>query len=272
MGACCKAKTEVVIEMKNHKSYFTKQDYERAFKSGSFRNDDFVAKTFSEIFSNYPPENLVHMTGTQLDKLVGRIKHSKRVMDMQQIIAEERKEGEASLNALADILFAQLQKLGIAPQNKDKIYSKRYGEWWAYCRTDMDNKKTGIIFEPSMPIAKGLFHASSMPLEKIVFAPENTFYSDLPFLFRNGELECEHGADVILKRVATVHVYRNKASDAELGDKVKAVLQNTADRLYGSRIKSPQKRYEAAESDIVNRLYSMFKSLKTGEKINYREL
>ena len=196
MGVGCEAKAALIVGMKDYKSHFTQLDYKRAFGSGSFRNAELVTDVFSEIFSQNPPENLVHMTDTKLDRLIVRIGRSKKVMEMQAVLAEERKEGEASLNALADIFFAQLQKIGIAPPNKGNVYAKRYEEWWAYCGTEVDTKRTGIALEPPMPIAKGLFHASSAPLENIVFTPENTFYSDLRFLFRNGKIQCEHGNDI----------------------------------------------------------------------------
>ena len=164
-----------------------------------------------------------------------------------------------------------MQKLGIAPQDKKQIYYKPYQEVWAYCNTDIDTRRFGGVLEPPVPIARGLFDPQ-IPLENIFFTPENTFYSDLPALFRSRRLACEHGhKDVVLRKAGTLHVHRDNADDSELTNRVKAIIRNASGRVYRS-IKNDAKRYETAERAIVDELYEVFKSLKTAGSINYTKV
>jgi len=250
---------------------FTREDFERAFGSVSVHNRPLFVDTFTQVFSAHPPEDLVGMPPETLDLVVSELAKRADVRRVQDVIAEEVVHGEESLRHLAAISFGQLQKLGIAPSDKRKIYYKPYQEAWAYCGTDVDTKRADGKFEPSMPIAKGLFEPR-IPLENIFFMPENTFYSDLPSLYMDGRLACQHGhRDVRLRRAGALHVYRDKATDTELTSRVRRIIKNTSDRTHRG-IKSDGRRYETAERDIIDELYEMFKSLKTVGTINYKKV
>ena len=241
------------------KTHFTRKDYERALGSGSYR-DRIIMEIFRSFFKRYTIQNLLNMRESKLDALVRKLSESEEARVVQDTIAEEVKEGEKTLFHISNTLFTQLQKLRMAPSDKNKIYDKPYQEVWAYC--DTSRKR----------IAKGLFDPS-LPLENIFFTPENTFYSDLSRAYRKGRLACEHGSrDIKLERVATSYVLRDIASDEKLEGRVRQALQGTADRFYGRSIKSREKRYETMEHELIDELYEMFKSLKITGRINYPKI
>ena len=253
------------------KTHFTREDFERAFGTGSFFDKHLLIDTFTRIFTEHPPGELIGMPPARLDSLIKQLAHRDDVREVQETIASEIRYGEENLQHLVFITFGQLQKLGIAPQDKKQIYYKPYQEVWAYCGTDIDARRFAGVFEPPIPIAKGLFDPQ-IPLENIFFTPENTFYSDLSSLFGDRRLACGHGhKDVMLRKAGALHVYRDNADDSELTSRVKAIIRNTSDRIY-RRIKNDAKRYETGEGDIVDELYKMFKSLKTAGSINYTKV
>lgn len=253
------------------KTHFTREDFERAFGTGSFFDKHLLIDTFTSIFTENPPGELVEMPPVRFDLLVKQLAQRDDIREVQETIASEVRHGEENLQHLVFITFGQLQKLGIAPQDKRQIYYKPYQEIWAYCGTDIDARRFAGVFEPPKPIAKGLFDPK-IPLENIFFTPENTFYSDLPSLFRDRRLVCGHGhKDVMLRKAGTLHVYRDNADDNELTSRVKAIIRNTSDKIYG-RIKNDAKKYETGEKDLVDELHEMFKSLKTAGSINYTKV
>lgn len=253
------------------KTHFTREDFERAFGTGSFFGKRLLIDTFTGIFTEHPPEALVKMPPNRLDSLIRELARRDDIREIQETIASEVRHGEDNLQHLLYVTFGQLQKLGIAPQDKRQVYYKPYQEVWAYCGTDLDSRNFAGVFDPPIPIAKGLFDPH-IPQENIFFTPENTFYSDLPSLFRDRRIACVHGnADVKLKRAGVLHVYRDYADDSELTRRVKAIIKNTSDKVYRG-IRSDRRRYETGEMAIVDELYRMFKSLKTAGSINYTKV
>ncbi len=251
------------------KKNFTLEDYERAFGSGSYRNEGIFIDTFGTFFRRNPPATLDKMSHDRLEGRIARLKNSERVRKLREILAEEVVYGENNLLNLITITLGELRKLRIAPQDKNKIYSKKYQDVWAYCAKERGDKRKSRKFdEPAVPIAKGLFEMQ-IPLEKIFFRPENTFYSNLPTIYSNGVLECGQDCkDVVLRRAGSLYVFSDRATDEELESRVKTVIGNTADRIH-KNIQSKQKRHDTAEHEIIDGLYKMFKSLKTGSYINY---
>lgn len=242
------------------KKTFNPADFERALESGAFANL-LVVSTFTDVFSRYTPRLLVRMPQQTLDVVIGKLVQREDVKQMQSLIQNEIVDGENTLKFISTLIFSQLQKVNIAPLDKGSIYPKPYQEVEAYCNTN------------GVRVARGLFEPT-IQLEAICFSPENTFYSDLPRIFRGDYLVCEHGSsDIRLKRVAALEVFRDLASDEELTKRVKEVIQRTADRLFGATIKSRAKRYKTAEEIIVDdRLYPLFKSVKTDDSINYTKV
>ncbi|MBI2557813.1 hypothetical protein HYW20_00680 [Candidatus Woesearchaeota archaeon] len=254
------------------KEYFTPEDYERAFGSGSYRNKEIFIDTFGGIFRGNPPRKLAKMPQNKLERLIAKIARSDNVMRLRKTLAEEVVGGENYLINLISVMLGQLQKLHIMPSDKDKIYPKMYQDVWAYCAKEMEEKRKSKQFdEPAVPVGKGLFEME-LPLEKIFFRPENTFYSDIPTLYKNDALECRHGPeDVVLRRSGKLYVWSDRATDKELENRVKTVIGNTANRVYRN-IPSYEKRLIQAEQDIVDELHETFESLKTGSYINYRKV
>src|SRR3989344_1746885 len=116
------------------KSHFTREDYERAFGSGSYRNKEVFIDTFSSIFDGNPPERLVNMPQNKLERLIAKIARSERVTRLsEKTLAAEVIDGENNLVHLITITLGQLQKLRIAPSNRNEIYPKYYQDVWAYC-------------------------------------------------------------------------------------------------------------------------------------------
>ena len=236
------------------KSTFTLEDFDRAL-GNSFFDSPLMIRTFEDIFSQYTPESLEGMSQAGINKLAKKLSRRADVLAVQRTLEQEVAYGEQTMHEIEKVLLAIMKKVGVMPLDGKRMYNRPYQEAWAYCGDS-----------PHL-LAKGIFH-SDIPLEKIVFAPENSFYSDVPHVFKGGALACDGELDI--RRVAGVNVYRDQASDEELVRRVKQIIHGTANRVYNGSIKSDEKRYATAERDIINDLGRYFPSITQNGRIDYR--
>lgn len=249
--------------MKTHKTYFTQQDYERAF-GRTFYDGDSIVDAVSEIFSerDFTPEYLPHTSSTRLDRLLKNLEKRKELLIIRSKIKESIGIGKKNMEEITQIILGQLEKLGLTDIKKDRVYDKRYQDVSFFCHSDGNLVARGLI-NPLLSLEEAAQR----------FTPENAYYSDLPSIFKNGRLICKHnGEDITLKNTGDLHVYRDKVSDEELEERVRKVIQGTGDSYYGKQIKSPNVRYDNAEPYLISKLHILFKTVKEGDNIVYKKV
>lgn len=236
-----------------NKETFTDGDWNRAFAPFY---DNKIKETFKEVFTNHPPKDLVKLDNKNLAKLLLELSQQPNVIECQDIFEPEKIYGESILPEVRNILFVQMQSLGIIPIDKD-IYDKTYQEVWV-------QKKNREI------IATAQFHSPEKSEEKLNFKPEHLFYADLFSLFdKNEPIWQKEGSEFIIRKVADIHVFRDNVDDQILENRVKNVLKNSHYKLkWGSK-----KNRKYLEKIVIDEgLFQIFKTLKTQDKINYTKV
>lgn len=225
-----------------------------------FPNSNIYAHTFLDIFgpeSTYSPEKLGLLDNPSLEEalenLIGRLDVNQFRSELNATLSA----GEGNLRSLAYAIFnhhivGHIQ-VPLERQKKPDVYAKTYNDVRACCH--VCSTETAGIFD------------EKIPLEKIVFIPEQILYANnLQVMFPDG-FTCHHcgSKDFNYQKTGESIVLRERMSKDKLKWLVKRSLEVTAEEIQRRGI---QRNPKQVEDEIADALFRFYKSIRMNREPN----
>lgn len=225
-----------------------------------FPHSDIYADTLISIFSpdsEYSPEKLSLLDNPSLEEALENIAGRLDVNQLRSELNATLSAGEGNLRRVAYAIFnrhiAGHIQVPLEKQKKPGVYTKTYNDVRACCHVCSTE-------------ASGIFD-KKIPLESIVFIPEQVLYANnLQVMFSDG-FTCHHcgSKEFNYQKTGESIVLRERMSKDKLKWLVKEVTRATAEEIQRRGI---QRNPKQVEDEIADALFRFYKSIRMNREPN----